>query len=68
MRSGFPSSRSNGPLGEWISRAKAAKFSDASATPRPRSSSIARATMNSVRPFGVSSSRRMKLSETASRP
>ena len=52
------------PCGAWISRAKAAKLSDASSTPRARSSSSPRATRNSIRPFGVSRSRRISESET----
>ncbi len=60
--------RSGNPRGSRMSRANAAKLSDTSATPRARRCSIASTIKNSVRPFGVSCSRRMKESDTASRP
>jgi hypothetical protein len=51
-----------------MTRAKAAKLSETSSTPRSRSASMARTTRNSVRPFGVSRSRRIDDSDIAGRP
>jgi hypothetical protein len=63
-----PSARSHRPAGADSQRANAAKLSDTSSTPRSPSSWIARTTTNSIRPFGVSRSRRMNDSDIAGRP
>jgi len=51
-----------------MTRAKAAKLSETSSTPRSPSASIARTTRNSINPFGVSRSRRIDESDIAARP